>query len=281
MRILHFNKRTLLPYIMLGLLGLTPFVRCGDNPVNSQVGRLTLMMTDAPFPADHVSSTIVTVTRVEARNQSTEGNPFLTLSEETKTFNLLTLQNGITTELVDLDVPIGVYDQLRLFIGEARVTLVDGRTFNLTVPSGASSGLKINVTPGIEVQSALSVELTLDFDLSKSFVAQGNLNSVSGITGFIFKPVIRAMNTSSSGRIVGTVRDTASVAIEGATISAIEDTVITTTLTNADGEYTLSALSEGSYTVSAEKTGFITVQQSGASVTAGNTTTLNFQLTPQ
>jgi hypothetical protein len=265
-----------MPLVFLGLMAA-----CTDNPANSPSGRMRVVMTDDPFPSAYVSSAMVTITEIQARNQSAEGSPFVTLSNQTRTVNLLTLQNGLSTELADLDVPVGTYDQIRLVISAATVTLTDARTFNLTVPSGASSGLKVFISPDIEVQSDLSVELTLDFDLSKSFVAQGNITTVSGITGFIFKPVIRCHNTSTTGRITGTVRDTSNVAIEGVTVSAIQDTVVTTTLTNSSGQYALVALPAGTYTVQAEKTGYLTVQQNGASVTAGNATTLNFQMTPQ
>ncbi|MBI4551505.1 MAG: DUF4382 domain-containing protein [Candidatus Latescibacteria bacterium] len=269
----HVSSLVLL--VFLGFLA-----GCG-NPTNSQTGRMRVVMTDDPFPAAYVSSAMVTITKVEARNQSADGSPFVTLSDQTKTYNLLTLQNGITTELANLEVLAGTYDQFRLFVGAASVTLTDGRTFNLTVPSGASSGLKVNISPAIEVSSQLSAELTLDFDLSKSFVAQGNLTTAAGITGFLFKPVIRCTNTSTTGRITGTVRDTSNVALEGVTVSAIQDTVVSTTLTSSTGQYALVALPAGTYTVKAEKTGYITLQQSGASVTAGNATTLNFQMTPQ
>ena len=64
------------------------------------------------------------------------------------------------------------------------------------------------------VDGGLTSELLLDFDLSKSFVMRGNLDKPSGIIGFIFKPVIKAVNNTTAGRLEGLVTDTAKIKIK-------------------------------------------------------------------
>ena len=70
----------------------------------------------------------------------------------------------------------------------------------------------ISITLGstIEVVCGLTSDLLPDFDVEKPFVVKGNRDS---IRGFKSKPVIRAVNASTIGRIGGTVADTAAIAV--------------------------------------------------------------------
>lgn len=108
----------------------------------------------------------------------------VTLTDAGGTYDLLDLQNGVTATLASVVVPAGTYIQLRLEVLSASVTLVDGTTFadgsgtqDLVVPSGAHSGIKINLDdgdeePGFTVAEGESIVL-LDFDVSRNFVLTG------------------------------------------------------------------------------------------------------------
>jgi hypothetical protein len=52
-----------------------------------------------------------------------------------------------------------------------------------------------------EVTTSLTQDVMLDFDLSRSFVVQGNPDTPAGIQGFHFKPVVRAVNVSDAGSL--------------------------------------------------------------------------------
>lgn len=67
--------------------------------------------------------------------------------------------------------------------------------------------MKIFIDPSIDVVGGLTAELLLDFDVSQSFVIQGNPAFPADIKGFIFKPTIKAANLSISGRLAGTITD--------------------------------------------------------------------------
>lgn len=262
-----------------------------SNSELSNNGKLIIRMTDAPFPAGMVEAANVTITKIEIRNDSTEqsdGNPFTILTEKDTTLNLLDLTNGVTTQLADLEIDTGSYDLLRLFVSEASVTLSesvnsDQKTFNLKVPSGAQTGIKVFIEPSIEVEGGISTELLLDFDVSKSFVVQGNPNTPAGIKGFIFKPVIRAVNQSSAGRISGiVVRDSAGVALPNAEVwTTRADTTFSTTFTDSTGFYSLIGLPEGSYNLNSTKANFDTTTVTNVNVTAGNQTNVDLTLTKQ
>jgi len=251
-----------------------------DN--NLTTGTLKVKLTDAPFPHQMVAEANVVINKIEARKRSdTEGeSPFVILSEFETSVNLIELTNGITETLVNIEVPVGSYDLIRLYIKEASVVLTDGRTFDLQVPSGLQTGIKVFVTPEIVVVGGLSEDLLLDFDVNKSFVPRGNMNTVTGITGFHFKPVIKAVNLSSTGTLLGKVSDTISNPLDGAQISVYAaDTLNTTTFTDSLGNYTVLGLLAGSYEIEAETEGFIS-QEVFTEIVKGNNTVLNFELVP-
>jgi len=72
-----------------------------------------------------------------------------------------------------IDVPAGHISQLRLHLTSAQLLFNDGTpTATLAVPSGSTSGLKINVDR--TVPSGGVLELKLDFNAASSINKQGN-----------------------------------------------------------------------------------------------------------
>jgi hypothetical protein len=243
-------------------------------------GRLLVKLTDAPFPTDLVAEANVTISKIDARKSGdVEGKPFVVLSEEELSFNLLELTNGLTTELANIDVPAGNYNLVRLYVKSANVVLKDGTTHKMVVPSGAQTGIKVFINPEIVVSGGLTAELLLDFDVSKSFVVLGNNNTPAGIKGFIFKPVIKASNLSYAGSLAGTVSDTASVAINGAQVAVYAaDTLSTTAFTDTFGKYTVLGLLAGTYRVVVEAEGYVAQTAENIKIMAGNATKKDFVL---
>lgn len=281
----------------------TVFTSCTDNDdKNRDYGRLSVNLTDAPFPHDLVAEANVTIFKIEARYkgdmeidtelgdesessmESEEKTSFIVLMEEEMEVNLLDLTNGVTKNLADLDVPVGTYDLVRVYVKGVNVVLTDGSTFALKVPSGEQSGIKIFIKPGLVVSGALSADLLLDFDVSKSFVAKGGGNDRANINGFNFKPVIKACNMSTAGTLSGlvtTLQEEVAVGLEGAQVGVyIADTLNTTTFTNADGYYTLMGLKAGTYDVEVELEGYQKQTVTEVDIVAGNKTTQDFILEP-
>jgi len=156
-------------------------------------GLLRVSVTDDPFPRDVASEVLVTFGELRGRVEGSLdlADGWYVLGTQTRTVNLLPLRNGVKEELLLAAVPPGSWSEFRLIVESARITLTDGRVFDLKVPSGAASGLKIKPEPAVLVVGGLSAELLLDFDLDDSFVVQGNPRSAGGIKGFLFKPVLR------------------------------------------------------------------------------------------
>jgi len=267
-------------------------------------GTLSVQLTDAPFPYELVAEANVTIYKVEARqvdndddsdddmnddssddtdDSSDDDNyPFITLMEDEIDVNLLELTNGLTQQLAEIDVPAGSYDLIRVYVKGVNVVLTDGTVYDLKVPSGDASGIKVFVDPAITVTSGLSSDLLLDFDVSKSFVAKGNLNTPAGLNGFNFKPVIKASNLSTAGTLSGnvsTVEEEVAVALEGAQISVFAaDTLNTTSFSDVDGNYAILGLEAGMYEVVAELDGYLVSDTLDVQIDAANITTQDFIL---
>jgi len=119
--------------------------------------------------------------------------------------------------------------------------------------------------------------LLLDFDLSKSFVMRGH----DAHNGSIFKPCIRATNSSTEGRIEGVVTDNSQdkVGIENATVSLQKDSEEpVTALTNASGHYAFIGVLAGTYKISAKKENYDASSVVCVAVVPGNKVIQDFVL---
>ena len=279
------------------------FVSCAedsDDKSLDKTGRLTVRLSDAPFPYDDVAEANVTVFKVEIRKASNEddtetdtdsmedgGSPFITLMEEEMEVNLLTLINGITLELADLEIPVGSYDLVRIYVKGVNLVLADDqgeltdeeKVFDFKVPSGENTGIKVFIDPPLQVAGGLSEDLLLDFDVSESFVARGNIDGPD-FNGFIFKPVIKASNASTNGTLMGKVTEIieeVETGIEGVTVTLLGGEEQSGTFTDADGNYSLSAPA-GDHQVLVEKAGYLAAEPVDVTLVAGNKTQQDFVL---
>ena len=201
--------------------------------------------------------------------------------------DLLTLSNGITEQLASVDLEPGEYDMIRMHVVDSKVILKDNSEFSLKVPSGSSSGLKVMIDPSISVGSGETVDVLLDFDVSKSFVAKGNWKG-GNLNGFNFKPVVRCVLLGMAGRIEGTVTDTAGTALEKAAINVwmpaeetAEDSLITSTFTDSDGKYKVIGILSGTYYLTTALDSFVTDTTWNVNVMQGQSTNVDIQLTPE
>jgi len=256
-------------------------VGCGDS--DDSTGRLRIELADAPFAFDVLDSAMVTIDRVEVHiitdGDDAEDSGWEVVSTEERRLDLLDLTNGVTATLVDTEVPVGRLTQIRLHVVEAAVFLTDGRTFDLDIPSGDRSGIKIFPDPDIVVADALSTELLLDFDVSRSFhPIPASARRAEEITEFFFRPSVRCANLSETGTLSGRVFDDAGTPdvltddtpIEGAAVVASRNgEEVSTTATTVDGRYVLPGLLPGEYTLAGSANGFITAERA-ATVVVGN-----------
>jgi len=248
-------------------------------------GTLSVLLADSPFPVDLVAEANITIDSLIVHPMGSD--TFLTLSSDQQVFNLLDLRNGLTASLVSMEIPTGQYNQLRLIVidSAASVILNDSLSTSapLEIPSGGKSGVKLNIKPFLQIEAGIESELLLDFDVSKSFHPKGNLDSVGGITGFKFSPVLRVVNLGNTGRLQGTVTDSSSgtgIAGAQASISTV-DSVLTSTFADTAGVYAIIGLPADTYSVEASASGYNAKMVSGVEIDAKGKTVRNFALSQQ
>lgn len=168
---------------------------------SAATGSLSLALTDAPV--DNADSVIVVFTGVELKPSN--GSAFSIDFGSSKSIDLLALQGGVTSDLfANQSVPAGSYDWVRLKVytdqtamDASRITIA-GQTYNLVIPSGQETGLKL--VRGFTVAQGSATRFVIDFDLRKSIVAP------PGAAPFYYlKPALRIMDQMTVGQIAGTV----------------------------------------------------------------------------
>lgn len=249
----------------IGALGALAVLGACDA-TDAGPGKLTVQLTDAPFPFDEVESVNVHVVRVDAKVATTttaeaedpdETDGWITLASPNATIDLIDLNGGKLTTLGTATLASGTYRSFRLIIDPAQsgVTLTDGSEPDIIWPSAAQTGIKVNLTTPVVVSSDSSVFI-IDFDIGRSFVMRGNSIEQNGL---LFKPVVQAVVTDITGSISGTVRgDTPTGAlVAGATVELLKDgtalddandeNIVASTFTDANGNFTFGFVLPGTY----------------------------------
>jgi hypothetical protein len=236
---------------------------CSDSTMVGGPAHLTVLLTDAPM--DYIESAEVDIGAVIL--VPADSGAHITLSEDGTDgpVNLLELQDAATELLGEADIEAGAYSQLRLIVESASVTLADGYEFtdgtterDLFVPSGAQTGIKLllgSADGGDEGEPLVippgETMLVVDFDVSQSFVIQGNPETPAGIHGMHFKPTLRVVVADVAGSIAGSVTTAldSTTRVDSLAVMATFAADTATTRTRNDGTYTLSFLAPGSYVV--------------------------------
>lgn len=173
----------------------------GNNSPDSNSGRLSVAVTDAPIDAaNHVFVEFSGVSIKPADGDVIE----LTL-EENASIDLLSLQGSLSEALVtDEEVPAGEYEWVRLHVNaehdgvlDSYIELDTGNQLELRVPSGSQTGLKL--VSGFTVAAGGNTNITIDFDLRKSVVLPG------GQAGAMLKPALRLIDNTVVGTVAGSV----------------------------------------------------------------------------
>lgn len=258
--------------IFIALFSLAFLASCGTDS-DTSMGSLEVRMHDAPI--DSADAVNVSIQQVEI-NQGSSDDGWSVISSPNQTYNLLELTNGAYEVIGDTTLPAGTYQQIRLVLNESGHSVeVDGQTYNLKVPSGPQTGIKLNVDA--EIEENITYELLLDFDAARSVKETGN----SQASDYILRPVIKATNNAVTGAVAGTVDPAEAEPV----VYAIQnsDTLGTTVANTSTGEFAIIGLEEGSYDISVNprNDNYQTVDTSGVDVTIGETNDLETIQIPQ
>jgi hypothetical protein len=198
------------------LIGLTA---CQKSSPSSNT-MMNVKITDGPGNYDAI------VLNVKEINVITSGGT-TTLAVGSKAFDILKFRNGRDTLIASQTIPSGTLKEVRLVLeSTGNYVKIGGVNYDLTTPSGQSSGVKLKVQE--DLLDGVAYTLLLDFDAAKSIVQTGSGK-------FILKPVIRAIPNAVSPKIY---------AITGV------DTV--GTIIDATGKFYFNGMTEGSYKINFE-----------------------------
>jgi hypothetical protein len=226
-----------------------------DSTVTAKTGTVSIGLTDSS--TDTYQAVYVTINEVQVnRNESgsDQDGSWVVVATPRKTYNLLKLVNGVTETLGEDELAIGVYNQIRLIIGETPesennmfgephpsanyVVLDDGADTikPLKIPSGINTGIKL--VHRFTVREGQVVELLLDFDACRSVVKAGNSGK------YILKPTIKVIDTLNKSVVSGLVTDESVLGnpLGGAAVSAqisdgLSATVVRSTLTDLGSDF--------------------------------------------
>ncbi len=219
---------------------------------SSESSQLSLSITDAAI--DFAAKVEIEVNGIEIHsNDGTYTFEF----ENTRTINLLDLQGSQSESLLTNEtVPAGEYQWVRLMVETATITLTEGLTIPLTIPSSDQTGYKL--VGGFTLPAHGSADFTLDFDVRKSV-------TVTGAGSYKMKPTMRMVNNIEVGHIAGNVDGSlltancdvnASLAVyayegldattgdEGST-----DAPVASSLVDENFDYEIGFLTQGEYTI--------------------------------
>lgn len=120
--------------------------------------------------------------QIRIKTDGDSSNSWFDLETNAGIYDLVTLQFG-EDSLVASGTFLGdSVKEIRMILGDMNKILVDSVWYELSIPSGSQSGLKVKLNPAIYIEALDS--LVLDFDSNASVRQQGNGN-------YKLQPVIR------------------------------------------------------------------------------------------
>ena len=171
-----------------------------STPSTSPIGegKLSILLTDAPaeFEAVYVTIAEVHVHRASTEDESSNNDDgeWIVVATPNITYNLLELQNGVTTFMGEALIPSGDYTQLRLILGSTPdsnlnllgnphpetnyIILDDDQAYLLKVPSNT-----VKYNHNFTIVDGGDVEMIIDFDAKKSIHSAGDK--------WLLKPVLK------------------------------------------------------------------------------------------
>lgn len=193
-------------------------IACSSDASESTAGTSRVLLTDDPFPYSRIARVDLYVVSVSgslnADTSAAAGGDFVTLAAPHRLINVLALQNGITDQLGTVTLAHGAITAVRLVIDtdSSSITLKDGRILTGT----SNPGIHWQSSAGRPVLNALLNEqiivrdtgavIVVDYDVGQAFIRPQEVDPQSTDSGFIFSPVLRAVDAIRSGPISGVVR---------------------------------------------------------------------------
>lgn len=252
-------------------------ISCEQDNMNESFGEFTLKLSDAPLDYAQFKEVNIIIDRIEIRKK--EGK-YISLMDSPMKSNLLELVNGVTKTLVDIELPEGDYDMIRLHMSSSEMIMNNGNSYfdemdgegfhdngmmqNGMMYNNNDGSIEIPFETMLTIMEGIHEEYLLDVDVNQSFLLDGinytnvGLGMMMNISGFSFYPVMRFVHMSTTGTISGNVQ-TENGFLANATITLMHSgKEYTSTHTDHNGSYVLIGIPEGtSYSIIVEKDGYM------------------------
>ena len=263
---MRFSK--IVPFGIIAAASLSLIiVNCNGD--GASTGSLSISVADAPV--DTADNVFVEFSGVEIKPANGNSITFdfterCTADPASCQIDLLSLTSGTSERILDGEtVMAGQYNWLRLMVKtepnvDDSYIVVGGKEYELRIPGGDESGLKLNQS--FVVPAGGEASFTIDFDLRKS------VHDPVGSSDYILRPTLRIVDNAETGALSGSVDPSffASGSCTGAVYVFFDGTVdapddedgegygpdpITSALVADDGvhNYKVAFLSEGGYLI--------------------------------
>ena len=185
--------------------GLSAVVLCIAACGGGGAGSAQMKLSVGDAPVDGAQAVVVKFTGVELTANS--GNPVTITFPQPKTIDLLNESGTASAVLFNQPIAAGSYGQIRLMVvadgdpGNSYITLSDGTTHGLQVPSGSQTGLKL--VSGFSVPESGVVDYAIDFNLRQAITCPAGQSPVCTL-----KPAERLVDNTTVGNIQGQVENT-------------------------------------------------------------------------
>ena len=238
------------------------FSACTKSGLNEN-GAVAVFLTDGPGDFDAVNIDIqkveVKVDKDEKHKRDDNRNrldddkddhlkrkddfgEWIDLNFAPKVIDVLSLRNGIETQLGTANIDAGTVRKIRITLGTKNSVVKAGVTYDLLLDSQTSNFLYVKLFDDHrERGNRNDVKVWVDFDIASSIVeANGK---------FYLKPVLRPFCNANFGEIEGKILPLDAKAVvrvsDGAGFNAVA-------LPSREGEFKVRGLTDGTYTVTIE-----------------------------
>jgi len=218
-----------LNYLAFIIISGMMIISCSKDSASNNSRSLTIRMTDAPAPYSAVN---VDVQGVEAT--SNDGSTVM-MPTNNGVYNLLDLSNGKEAILASSQMDMEHLRQIRLILGPNNSMVLDNVTYPLPQPSAQDPGLIVTFDKALEPGGNT---ILFDFDANRSITSNAPNN-------YTFQPVLRAVDASTMGSIIGKM-DRTDVR---AAVRAIREGAIYYSSISPTGEFAIKGLPPGSYSI--------------------------------
>ncbi len=152
-------------FLMIGLI--ISFNSCQKDLAPDEIREVNIYLTDDPLDAEEVNVEILSIVVIN------QGQSEIELGTIAGIYNLLDFQDDIDTLIASGNVPnVEDIKQVRMILGDNNTIKVDGVIYPLVIPSGGTSGLKLNVD--LDLSDLSLINLLIDFDACASVIETGN-----------------------------------------------------------------------------------------------------------